>query len=207
MFIKLFYILNVVAPCLCRRQLFACLNECIYYDEIAGSVTRLLHECRDYMATLKHYKFTLPLEVDANGVMTLEQIAAVATTPAILCAGSAPLTSQQQTANIKLKPKLLESLEERRRGLEVGAAASSAQQQALHVSTQAALAGAATMLRCMPEPPQPLNPLVKPLMESIKREEHEELQRLAAKHLAFLMNLCVDRTPCPNPKVLELYCQ
>ncbi|XP_058801038.1 TATA-binding protein-associated factor 172 isoform X2 [Phymastichus coffea] len=194
-------------PEILRVQLFVCLNECIYYDEIAGSVTRLLHECRDYIATLKHYKFTLPLEVNNTGIMTLDQIAQVATTPAVFCSGSTLLINQQQqSTNIKLKPKLLESLEERRRGLEVGAAASSAQQQALHISTQAALSGAATMLHCLPQPPQPLNPLVKPLMESIKREEHEQLQRLAAKHLAYLVNLCVGRTPCPNPKITTNLC-
>jgi hypothetical protein len=39
--------------------------------------------------------------------------------------------------------------------------------------TQAAIAGAVTMLRCLPEK---LNPVIKPLMESIKKEEDEQLQ-------------------------------
>jgi TATA-binding protein-associated factor len=39
--------------------------------------------------------------------------------------------------------------------------------------TQAALAGAVTMLRCLPEK---LNPVIKPLMESIKKEDNEQLQ-------------------------------
>jgi len=41
--------------------------------------------------------------------------------------------------------------------------------------TQATLAGAVAMLKCLPEK---LNPVIKPLMESIKKEENEQLQVL-----------------------------
>lgn len=43
----------------------------------------------------------------------------------------------------------------------------------LSCRTQAATAGAVTMLRFLPEK---LNPVIKPLMESIKKEEDEQLQ-------------------------------
>lgn len=185
-----------------------CLTECIYYDEIATSFTRLLHESRDYVATLKHYKLNVPVEVDSSGVMTFDQIAILAGKPILeLCAISSAGGSNATSGvggngiGIKLKPKLVESLEERRRALEVGAATIAAQQQSLNIMSMAALAGAATMLHCLPEAPQPLNPIVKPLMEAIKREENEELQKLAAKHLAHLVDLCVDRNPSPNTKV------
>ncbi|OXU18742.1 hypothetical protein TSAR_003060 [Trichomalopsis sarcophagae] len=197
-------------PDILRDQLFVCLNDCIYYDELAGSVSRLLHECRDYTATLKHYKLAWALEVNTTGVMNLEQIALLASKPVPgLCGGptgSAGSSGPAPNPVVKLKPKLLESLEERRRALEAGALSAASQQQALHVTAMAALAGAATMLRCLPKPPQPLNPLVKPLMESIKREEDEELQKLAAKHLAKLVDLCVNRMPCPNQKIATNLC-
>jgi TATA-binding protein-associated factor len=162
-----------------------------------------MHECRDYAATLKHYKLSLAIEINTSGVMTLEQIAQLASTdvPGLRVAASSGSTSSTNPGFVKLKPKLVESLEDRRRALEVGALTSAAQQQALHITSMAALAGAATMLHCLPIAPQPLNPLVKPLMEAIKREEDEELQKLAAKHLAHLVNLCVHRIPCPNAKV------
>lgn len=181
----------------------------MYYDEIAASFSRLLHESRDYVATLKHYKLPVLIETDTSGVMTLDQIATLAgkTIPTLCSAGTLMSTSGAGNINsgspvvIKLKPKLIESLEERRRTLEVGATTTAAQQHSLHVMSMAALAGAATMLHCLPVCPQPLNPLVKPLMEAIKREENEELQKLAAKHLSHLVNLCVDRKPSPNAKV------
>lgn len=186
-----------------------CLNECVYYDEIAASFTRLLHDSRDYIATLKHYKLPVPIEIGASGVMTLDQIANLAGKPILeLCAMGNAVSSGGPSGSvggspgmIKLKQKLIESLEERRKALEVGAADTAAQQLSYNVMSMAALAGAATMLHCLPPSPEPLNPLVKPLMEAIKREENEELQKLAAKHLSYLVELCVDRKPSPNAKV------
>ncbi|XP_077281095.1 histone acetyltransferase 1 [Temnothorax americanus] len=198
-------------PDILSDRLLVCLNECMYYDEIAASFTRLLHESRDYIATLKHYKLMVPVEVDSSGVMTLDQIATLAgKTISTLCtvganAGGGGNINSGSMA-IKLKPKLMESLEERRRALDVGATTTAAQQQSLHIMSMAALAGAATMLHILPQSPQPLNPLVKPLMEAIKREENEELQKLAAKHLSHLVELCVDRKPSPNAKISANLC-
>ncbi|XP_012144007.1 histone acetyltransferase 1 isoform X2 [Megachile rotundata] len=201
-------------PDILRDRLLGCLNECVYYDEIAASFTRLLHDSRDYIATLKHYKLPVPIEIDASGVMTLDQIASLAGKPiSELCAMSNATGSGGPGGNIggnsstiKLKPKLIESLEERRKALETGAADTAAQQLSYNVMSMAALAGAATMLHCLPPTPQPLNPLVKPLMEAIKREENEELQKLAAKHLSYLVDLCVDRKPSPNAKISTNLC-
>ena len=54
--------------------------------------------------------------------------------------------------------------------------------------TQAVLVGAVLMLRCLPEK---LNPVVKPLMESVKREENEILQVLSFFNLNRFMKLFV----------------
>ncbi|XP_046628618.1 TATA-binding protein-associated factor 172 [Neodiprion virginianus] len=198
-------------PDILKEKLLGCLSECVYYDEIAVTFTRLLQETRDYIATLKHYK--LPLKegtgLDASaistGVMTLEQITILTgkTVSSLLNLGTA--AGSGNTA-VKLKPKVLDSLEERRRAIESGATATAMQQHALNITSMAALAGAATMLRCLPGADCPLNPLVKPLMESIKREENDELQSLAARHLAHLIDLCVERKPSPNHKIASNLC-
>lgn len=39
-----------------RQRIHACLNERVYFDEIALSFTKLTQETRDFLATLKHYK-------------------------------------------------------------------------------------------------------------------------------------------------------
>jgi len=48
-----------------RTRLHQCLCECVYFDEIALSFTRLLQEARDFVAMLKHYK--LPLDSETYG--------------------------------------------------------------------------------------------------------------------------------------------
>ncbi|XP_060811361.1 TATA-binding protein-associated factor 172 isoform X2 [Bombus pascuorum] len=203
-----------IIPDILRKRLLECLNEYVYYDEIATSFTRLLHDSRGYVATLKHYNLPVLIKVEPSGVMTLDQIAVLAGKPiSKLCAMGnttsygGPSGSYSNTAiPIKLKPKLIESLEERRSAVKIGAADIAAQQLSYNVMSMAALAGAATMLHCLPPSPQPLNPLIKPLMEAIKREENEELQKLAAKHLSYLVDLCVDRKPTPNAKISTNLC-
>lgn len=64
---------------------------------------------------------------------------------------------------------------------------------------QAALSGAVAHLGALPAR---LNPVVRPLMDSVKRECSEELQRGAARTLAALLARLVSREPCPNNKVL-----
>lgn len=54
--------------------------------------------------------------------------------------------------------------------------------------------------------PDKLTPVVKPLMESVRRESDEQLQHLTAKHLAILLDQCRGRTPCPNDKILSNLC-
>lgn len=144
--------------------------------------------------------------------MTLEQVTILAAkpVPGAIISGTTGSSENGSVSGIgsnpvivKLKPKLVESLEERRRGLENGANTTAKQQHSFNITSMAALAGAATMLKCLPPPPQPLNPVIKPLMESIKREEDEELQRMSAKYLSHLVNFCVERKPCPNTKVVN----
>ncbi|XP_017885748.1 TATA-binding protein-associated factor 172 [Ceratina calcarata] len=194
-------------PDILRKRLLECLTECVYYDEIAGFFTRLLHDSRDYVATLKHYKLPIPVKTDTSGVMTLDQITMLASkkiTELSTMGGTGTLGSPG--IKLKAKAKLIEDLEERRKALEAAAAETANQQSFYNVTSTAALAGAATMLKCLPASPEPLNPLVKPLMEAVKREENEELQKLAAKHLSYLVDLCVDRKPSPNAKISTNLC-
>lgn len=51
-----------------------------------------------------------------------------------------------------------------------------------------------------------LNPIIKPLVDSIKFEENEQLQQSSARTLARLLELCQSRIPCPNNKILKNVC-
>lgn len=90
-------------------------------------------------------------------------------------------------------------LEERRKGLQSSYQQTSTEQSNYNISTQAALAGAIVYLKCLPDK---LNPVVKPLMESIKREESQLLQELSCEFLVTFMDQVCDREPSPNNKLL-----
>ena len=79
----------------------------------------------------------------------------------------------------------------------------SSEQSNYNTSAQASLAGAIVCLHCLPEK---LNPVAKPLMESIKRENCELLQELSAEFLVQLMEQVCDRNPSPNSKILTNLC-
>lgn len=55
-------------------------------------------------------------------------------------------------------------------------------------------------MNCLPEK---LSPVVKPLMESVRKEENELFQLKTAEHLCHLMSLILDRNPCPIPKIIQ----
>lgn len=65
--------------------------------------------------------------------------------------------------------------------------------------TQAAQAGATI---CIHSLPLKCNPVVKPIMESLKREENEILQRLSADFLVSMLDQLRERNPCPNAKIV-----
>lgn len=179
-----------VCPDLLKQRLHSCLSEYVYFDEIAVSFTRLAQETSDFIAMMKHYK--VPVNVESDSVLTLEHIQQLT--------GNG---TQQTLLKFKLKPKVQENLEERRKSIQGAVSQTSSDQYMLSISTLAALSGATVMFRSLPEK---LTPVVKPLMESIRREKDEHLQRLTAEHLAQLLKQCRERNPCPNDKILVNLC-
>lgn len=51
--------------------------------------------------------------------------------------------------------------------------------------------------------PDKLNPVVKPLMDSIRKEENELFQRKSSENLCHLMQLVLQRSPSPIPKIVQ----
>jgi len=57
-----------------EKRLLECLTEPIYFDEVAYGYTKLQSECRDFIATLKHYKVPPCPEWDFPGLFSFDQI-------------------------------------------------------------------------------------------------------------------------------------
>jgi len=183
----------VPSPFLLERLHF-CLTEFVYYDEIGVAYTRLLHETKDFIATLKHYKLDVEAvyPLAANSFLTTEQIQQLAGPVAV-----------QLITTAKLKSKVAEMLDERRKSLAATALQVGTDQNTLNNSTQAALARAVVAFQVLTDK---LNPVIKPLMDSIKLEENEQIQLSSAGTLSRLLELCQSRTPCPNQKILKNVC-
>lgn len=145
-----------------------------------------MQEAHDLIATFTQYMVPIT-DVDHTKVLTLEDID-ILTTKAL----------SVNLANYSLKSKISETLDNRRKSLKNSLQQTSSEQNGYNISTQAALAGAIICLKCLPEK---LNPVVRPLMESIKREECLLLQELSAEFLVLLMAQISDRNPSPNPKI------
>lgn len=174
------------------EKLKQCLVEYVYYDEVAILFTRLLQEARDFLATLKQYKIQFP-ELDASPVLTLDQILRLSTS----------LTENlKQTYN--LKTKIADTLEERRRVLHASYQTTSQEQNTLNITTQAIISGAIVNLHGLPN--EKFAPFVKPLLEAIKAESSEILQKLAGENLAYLVDQVTEKNPCPNSKIISQLC-
>eukprot|EP00039_Didymoeca_costata_P015606 m.268636 g.268636 ORF g.268636 m.268636 type:complete len:1773 (+) comp16256_c0_seq17:253-5571(+) len=55
--------------------------------------------------------------------------------------------------------------------------------------------------------PAKVSPLIKPLMETLKKDNIELMQHYCAEALSELLLCCVNREKCPNAKVIENLCQ
>ncbi|CAI9108802.1 OLC1v1008493C4 [Oldenlandia corymbosa var. corymbosa] len=73
----------------------------------------------------------------------------------------------------------------------------------LHITVSALIASAVVW---MSELPPRLNPIILPLMASVKREQEEILQSKAAESLAELISSCIGRKPGPNEKLIKNLC-
>lgn len=156
--------------------------------------SRLLQEAQDLILTLKEYKVCVA-NLDKSVVLTLLQIEDLITNVA---------SRNNLLKYNNLKKNTLEMLEERRQSLNCSLERTICEQRSYNISTQAALAGAIVSMRCLPT--TKLNPIVKPLMESIKCEDCPQLQQLSAEFLVQLMEQVYERQPSPNSKILNNLC-
>lgn len=180
---------NNMCPVAVKERCLQCISENIYYDEIALSFTRMQQECQDFISTLKNHKIVLDPVFQAGKILTVEQALALATT-----------VFQSVISSTKLKPKVVQSLEEKQRSLFRIVNETSHDQTSLNIMVQSALAGSLVSMKYLPEK---LSPVIRPLMDSVKRDENPLFQRASASHLVSLMELSLTRSICPNAKIIK----
>lgn len=52
--------LDNLASKILSEKVTDCMNRMVYYDEMSYSITKLIQDAHDFFASLKHYKFPTP---------------------------------------------------------------------------------------------------------------------------------------------------
>ena len=181
-------------PCPCppevKSQLLASLGELIYFDEIAFSFTHMQTDCQGFLASLKQHNLDLDSAYPPGQLLTLESALGL-------------VTSTYQSVRPSLRPQVVNKFDERQKQLLNTVQQTSYDQQMYSVRVLCSLAMAVVALDALPEK---LNPVVRPLMDVIKKEENPSLQEEAAQCLAQLIKACISRDPSPNVKIVKNLC-
>lgn len=76
----------------------------------------------------------------------------------------------------------------------------SGEQEQLQLRSLCALSAACIRMGTLCER---MNPMIRPLIEAIRFEANADLQSLASRHLALLLQTCAKRQPNPIPKIFK----
>lgn len=107
------------------------------------------------------------------------------------------------TSTLNLKSRQFQPLDSKRLQARSTVCETSAEWQQLQLRVHTFAACAVVGLAMLPDK---LNPVVRPLMEAVRREENTLVQGYAASSIARLLQLCASRSPCPNGKILKNLC-
>ncbi|KAM7385145.1 hypothetical protein PAMP_001241 [Pampus punctatissimus] len=180
-----------VVSSMVQPRLLAILSEQLYYDEIAIPFTRMQNECKQLIALLADAQIDLQDRLNCN-VFTIDQANELVTT-----------IFTEATAGLNAKSKQWQALDGKRQQAQATVTETNIEWQQLHLRVHMFVACAVINLQVLPDK---LNPLVRPLMEAIKREENTLIQSYAASFIAKLLQQCAGRSPCPNPKIIKNLC-
>ena len=164
------------------------------YSELSSQLNRLRSEAGDYISSLKYFKMEVDISPSSLSSLDCEAVQHLV----------GPLT-EHLLSQTKLKPKMLETVEQRRSSVMATLEVTREELTNLDLLVLSILAGAAAYIG--PEAlPDKLNPVIKPLMESIKKQSNEAIQKTAARSLVRVINSCVSRHSSPTEKVVKNLC-
>lgn len=107
------------------------------------------------------------------------------------------------TSSFTLNPEILQQLDSKRQQVQMTVTETNQEWQVLHLRVHTFAACAVVNLQQLPEK---LNPVIKPLMEAIRKEENTLVQNYVASCIAKLLQQCTTRSPCPNSKIIKNLC-
>uniref|UniRef100_A0A8D0GH04 B-TFIID TATA-box binding protein associated factor 1 n=1 Tax=Sphenodon punctatus TaxID=8508 RepID=A0A8D0GH04_SPHPU len=174
-----------------QPRLLGVLSEHLYYDEIALPFTRMQNECKQLISSLADAHIDTASIVSCS-VFTIDQANELVTT-----------VFNEVTSAFNLDPKVLQQLDSKRQQVQMTVAETNQEWQVLQLRVHTFAACAVVSMNQLPEK---LNPVIKPLMEAVKKEENTLVQNYAALCIAKLLQQCTTRAPCPNSKIVKNLC-
>ncbi|KAF2288111.1 hypothetical protein GH714_004452 [Hevea brasiliensis] len=182
----------------CSDPAFPTKDSVLPYSELSRTYTKMHNEASQLLHAIESsgmFDNTLSsIRVD------LESLSA---DKAINLTSMLPPLCNEGTVNEPMGRNIVDDIESSKHRLLTTAGYLKCVQSNLHVTVSALVAAAVVW---MSELPARLNPIILPLMASIKREQEEILQYKAAEALAELICRCIARKPSPNDKLVKNIC-
>ncbi|XP_038069588.1 TATA-binding protein-associated factor 172-like isoform X2 [Patiria miniata] len=173
-----------------KTKLLEVLSCTMYFDEVSTAFMKMQSECKMLVSAWCDVR----REVQPGqfpSAFTVEQANALSE------------SIQGQLFQAGLGARITQDLQQKCRQIQGSIEEINTEQQILSTRTHACVASAVIALKTLPDK---LNPIIKPLMDSMKKEQITIMQSHAANSLASLLEQCSHRTPCPSPKILKNLC-
>ncbi|KAL1212506.1 TATA-binding protein-associated factor BTAF1 [Cardamine amara subsp. amara] len=182
----------------CSDPAFPTKDILLPYAELSRTYTKMRNEASQLLHTVETCQY-----FDKLLSTTKLNVESVSADEAIEFASTLALLNKESVANESIEKQVFEDVESSRQQLLTTAGYLKCVQNNLHITVTSLIAAAVVW---MSEFPARLNPIILPLMASIKREQEQILQQKAAEALAELIAYCVDRKPSPNDKLIKNIC-
>jgi TATA-binding protein-associated factor len=167
----------------------------IYFDEIAMLFTRLQKDTRNLINILLKFDSATLSNYLNQSVFTFEDVTSICNI-AQACLNDTNLIQIKLNLSKNLKIEiqtLISNLIDLNQQ-------TSQEQEVLQVRSSSSLASASIAIQCQS---QRMNPLIRPLMDSIRFETNQDLQQIASRQLAILLAHARIRSPNPIPKIFK----
>ncbi|CAN1261979.1 TATA-binding protein-associated factor BTAF1 [Linum perenne] len=182
----------------CPDPTFPTKDSMLPYSELSRTYLKMRNEASQLLLAIESLGM-----LDDTSLAVREHLEGLSADEAIKFASKLSPSGTGETGNEHSGQNMVDDIELTKQRLLSTSGYLKCVQSNLHV-TVAALVAAAVVW--MSELPVRLNPIILPLMASIKREQEEILQQMSADALAELISRCISRKPSPNDKLIKNIC-
>ncbi len=166
----------------------------IYFDEIAMLFTKLQKDTRSLINIFVKFNATLLENYLNQSVFTFEDVTVICNLAQTILNDPIQQAKLNLSTNFKIEMQtIINNLVDLNQQ-------TCLEQENLQIRSSSSLASASIAIQCQS---QRMNPLIRPLMDSIRFESNQDLQIIASRHLSVLLAHARIRSPNPIPKIFK----